>query len=238
MKILFISDLHLDPERPDIQDCFDQFISSCLSQAQSIKALYILGDLFEVWIGDDASIPVYQHPINQLKHLHDSGIPVYVMHGNRDFLMAEAFETASGCRLIPDPYHLHLTNGETILLSHGDIFCTDDKEYMTFRAMVRDKQWQAEFLSQSVEARINIAKSMRTESAQRVQDKLNAAKSDIMDVNPSTVETVMLAHQVTRLIHGHTHRPKTHTLKLGKQTATRIVLPDWKPDAQVYALND
>ena len=122
MKTLFISDLHLNPERPDIQACFEQFIKSCLSSKlnniNSIDSLYILGDLFEFWIGDDASIPFYEHSISQLKQLADSGISVFVMHGNRDFLMGADFEQASGCKLIPDLYHLHTSankNSTTIL---------------------------------------------------------------------------------------------------------------------------
>ena len=106
MKTLLISDLHLDPERPDIQNCFDQFISSCLKDASNIDAVYILGDLFEVWIGDDASIPLYQHSISLLKHLSEQNIKLFVMHGNRDFLLGSAFEQAAGCTLIPDLYHL------------------------------------------------------------------------------------------------------------------------------------
>ncbi len=234
----FISDLHLDPKRPDIQACFDQFVSTSLL-SKSIDALYILGDLFEFWIGDDASIPVYQHSISQLKTLTESGIPVYVMHGNRDFLMGSDFERASGCQLIPDLYHLNIKHddaSENILLSHGDIFCTDD-EYMAFRKMVREPLWQTEFLSKSIDERLAIAQSMREQSKQRGQ-QLNTQKqsSGITDINQKTVEDIMSEQGVTTLIHGHTHRPDRHTFQLNQQTAQRIVLPDWKPCAEVFRL--
>ncbi|MCW8931982.1 MAG: UDP-2,3-diacylglucosamine diphosphatase [Gammaproteobacteria bacterium] len=250
MKTLFISDLHLDPKRPDIQACFDQFINSCLNSntpsspndEASIDSLYILGDLFEFWIGDDASIPIYQNPIAQLKQLADIGIPIYIMHGNRDFLMGSQFEQVTGCQLIPDLYHLEINNNEgsqTILLSHGDIFCSDDQEYMKFRQMVRDPLWQNEFLSKSIEERFNIAHLMREKSKQRGQ-QLHAQEkvSEIIDVNQKRVEEIISKHGVRTLIHGHTHRPATHEFQLNGQTIKRIVLPDWQPDAKVFEINN
>jgi len=232
MKTLFISDLHLDPKRTDIQACFDQFISSCLNSAAKIEALYILGDLFEVWLGDDASIPLYQHSVEQLRQLTDNNIKLYIMHGNRDFLLGDEFAQACGGTIIPDLYHLHI-NEQTILLSHGDIFCSDDTEYMQFRTMVREPVWQKDFLSQSIAERLRIAKSMRKESKRRGQEK----QADIMDVNQNTVARIMLEHQVDTLIHGHTHRPATHHFTLNNQSAKRIVLPDWKPDAKIFEIS-
>ncbi len=234
MKTLFISDLHLDPERPDIQNCFDQFINSCLEDASNIDAAYILGDLFEVWIGDDASIPVYQHSISQLKRLSQQNIKLFVMHGNRDFLLGPAFEIAAGCTLIPDLYHLK-TEQETLLLSHGDIFCTDDIEYMQFRKMVRNPAWKKEFLAKSIAERIEIARSMRNKSKQTGQKKARQ-HSDIMDVNQASIESIMSQQGVNTLIHGHTHRPATHHFILHRQAARRIVLPDWKPCAEVLII--
>ena len=231
MKTLFISDLHLDPKRPDIQLCFDQFIDSCLSQASEIQALYILGDLFEVWMGDDISIPLYQHSISQLTRLTEHGIKTYIMHGNRDFLMGQEFEQASGCTIIPDLYHLSI-NEQSILLSHGDIFCTDDSEYMQFRNMVREPHWQQQFLHKSAEERVRIARDMREQSQQHGQEKA----ADIMDVNQQTVEQIMSEHHISTLIHGHTHRPAIHEFKLHGQTMQRIVLPDWNPGAKVFEL--
>ncbi|WP_198264824.1 UDP-2,3-diacylglucosamine diphosphatase [sulfur-oxidizing endosymbiont of Gigantopelta aegis] len=246
MKTLFISDLHLNPKRPDIQACFDQFISACLQpkKNQTIDSLYILGDLFEFWIGDDASLPVYAQTIQQLRQLVDSGIPIYVMHGNRDFLLGAEFEQVSGCQLIPDLYHLPIANtdkNDSVLLSHGDIFCTDDKDYMQFRQMVRNPDWQRDFLAQTVAERLAIAQSMREQSKQQGKQK----SSEITDVNQQTVEKIMLEQQCMTLIHGHTHRPAIHEFTLSNQQAVerilkrilkRIVLPDWTPDAKIFEL--
>ncbi len=231
---LFISDIHLDPKRADIQSCFDQFIHSCLTSKDTIDALYILGDLFEVWIGDDASIPVYKHPIHQLKQLSLSGIKVYYMHGNRDFLIGSDFAQASGCTLIPDPYSIELiidNKKQNILLSHGDIFCTDDKAYVNFRKMVRDPLWQQKFLSQSIAERVAIAQHMRQQSQLQ-----GAEKEAISDVSQNALEQRMLKHQCSLLIHGHTHRPAEHRFSLHNKPARRIVLPDWKPGAEVFKI--
>ncbi len=236
MKLLFISDLHLDPARSDIHTCFNQFIASCLEQAKRISALYILGDLFEVWLGDDASLPFYRDVIEKLRHLNEQGIQVYVMHGNRDFLLGRQFEQAAKCRLIPDPFPLNIETAqgkETILLSHGDKLCTDDSDYMAFRKMVHDPQWQQDFLSHSIEERIAIAHSMREQSKQRGQKKTR----EIMDVNQQAVEKLMLDNNTLTLIHGHTHRPRTHQFTLNGQIAKRIVLPDWNPCADTYYIN-
>lgn len=232
MKTLFISDLHLDPQQPDIQDCFNQFIISCLDNPSEIDALYILGDLFEVWIGDDASIPLYQHTIKLLKQITDNGIRLYIMHGNRDFLMGSAFEQATGGKLIPDLYHLKI-NQQTLLLSHGDVFCTDDSDYLQFRKVVRDPAWQKEFLCKTISERISIARAIREKSKQRGQEK----QADITDVNQETVAKIMSEQGVNTLIHGHTHRPAVHEFVLNNHAAKRIVLPDWKPDAKAFVIN-
>jgi len=240
MKSLFISDLHLDPQRTDIQSCFDQFIHSCLATKDTIDALYILGDLFEVWLGDDASIPMYKQAISQLKQLSQAGIKVYFMHGNRDFLIGSDFAQASGCTLLPDPYQIELVidnKKQKILLSHGDIFCTDDKNYMSFRKMVRDPLWQKEFLSQSIAERVNIARAMRQQSKKSQSTEKDL---EISDVNQTVIEQLMLEQQCKLLIHGHTHRPAVHNFtlhdSLHKRAARRIVLPDWKPGAEVLEI--
>ena len=230
MKTLLISDIHLDPERPDIQSCFDVFINGCLKNAANIEALYILGDLFEVWIGDDASIPHYQHAIDQLKQLTSKGINLFVMHGNRDFLLGSEFAKMTGCTLIPDPYILHIKQ-EYILLSHGDGFCIDDSEYMQFRDMVRNPDWQRNFLSKSIKERGDIAQAMRKASQVKGQQHY-----EIMDVNQQSIEKMMLEQDIYTIIHGHTHKPDTHNFTLKSQSAKRIVLPDWTPDAQVLVL--
>ncbi len=235
MKILFISDLHLDPERADIQACFDHFISTCINSNRphlSIERLYILGDLFELWLGDDASIPVYQQSIRQLKKLVDSGTDIYVMHGNRDFLLASAFEQASGCQLIPDPYTIKIAQ-HSILLSHGDRFCLDDSDYMHFRKQVRDPVWQQNFLSKSISERIAIAQSLRQQSRQQGQLK----SSVITDVNQQAIEQLMTDKEIYLLIHGHTHRPATHKFSINGHLAQRIVLTDWRPDGKAFELD-
>lgn len=230
MKTLFISDIHLDSKRPDIQDCFNQLINTCIKNAQSIDAVYILGDLFEVWVGDDASIPLYQHTINQLKQLTQKGIKLFIMHGNRDFLLASEFAAATNCTLIPDPY-LVTIKSENILLSHGDIFCNDGKDYMEFRQMVRDPAWQKQFLCKTIAERISIAQSMRKASQLKGQQQYQ-----IMDVNKETIDNIMLKYDVQILIHGHTHKPDTHEFRLNNKAAKRIVLPDWSPDAEALIL--
>ncbi len=230
MKTLFISDIHLDPKQPEIQNCFDLFVDHCIKHTNEIDALYILGDLFEVWIGDDASIPIYQHTIKQLKNLSSSGIKLFVMHGNRDFLLGSEFAKITGSTIIPDPYILNI-NHDKILLSHGDSFCVDDKEYMQFRKMVRNPDWQKNFLSKSIDERIEIAQQMRKVSQEKGQ-----AHYEIMDVNQQEIETIILEHNIYTLIHGHTHKPNTHNFMINSQTAKRIVLPDWTPDAQALVL--
>lgn len=244
MKTLFISDLHLDPERADIQACFEQFIKHCLSANQTadntIDSLYILGDLFEVWLGDDASIPVYKQAVAQLKQLAESGTRIYVMHGNRDFLLGSDFAQASGCQLIPDLHPVKFISNnndqqscQTILLSHGDVFCTADKEYMNFRKMVRDPLWQQQFLAKPIAERVSIAAQMRTQSKQKGQEKA----SDITDVEQGAIEQAMLKYNCNTIIHGHTHRPAVHEFKLRDRNAKRIVLPDWTPDAEAFEIH-
>ena len=228
MKTLFISDLHLDPQRSDIQDCFNQFINSCLLDADNIDALYILGDLFEVWIGDDASVPLYQQAIEQLKQLSSIGIKLFVMHGNRDFLLGAEFAEKTGSILIPDPYIITLKH-EKILLSHGDCFCTDDKDYMQFRKQVRNTNWQTNFLAKTIDERVDIATAMREASQLKGQQE---QQYQITDVNQADIEDIMLEHDVKTMIHGHTHRPKTHQFKIKEQQYKRIVLPDWVPGAE------
>ncbi|MCK5697729.1 MAG: UDP-2,3-diacylglucosamine diphosphatase [Gammaproteobacteria bacterium] len=231
-KVLFISDLHLDPKRSDIQSYFDQFINTCIhdnAQPQkNIQALYILGDLFEVWMGDDASIPIYQHSITQLKQLVNSGTELYIMRGNRDFLMGADFARASGATLIADPYPITLTiehQKQAVLLSHGDIFCTDDQPYMDFRRLVRDPLWQQQFLAKPITERIAIARAMR-ENSIKSQSAITT-DTEISDVNQDTLEHIMLTHQCQTLIHGHTHRPAVHQFYLHNKNAQRIVLSDW-----------
>jgi UDP-2,3-diacylglucosamine hydrolase len=216
---LFISDLHLSDERPEITALFLNFLRNAATRA---GALYILGDLFEVWLGDDAVLPTYQPVLEGLRALAGGGTPVNVMHGNRDFLMGEAFARQSGCRLIPDPTVIDL-NGERTLLMHGDTLCSDDVEYQQFRMRVRNPGMQRQFLALPLDQRIAVAKQYRNASREHARHKAE----EIMDVNQQTVAATMREYGVQQLIHGHTHRPAVHSFSLDGRPARRIVLGDW-----------
>lgn len=219
MKTLFISDLHLSQERPAITALFLRFLQDVAPQAQ---ALYILGDLFEAWLGDDMVLPEYQSAITAIKTLSMQGVPIYVMYGNRDFLMREAFEQMSGATLIHEPYIIQL-DGQATLLLHGDTLCTDDVAYQQFRTMVRNPQWQDALLAKTPEQRLALAREYRAMSQTEMAKKDEA----IMDVNPDTVLATLRQNKVRHLIHGHTHRPGFHHFELDGQPAQRIVLGDW-----------
>lgn len=219
MTTLFISDLHLDSSRPAVIRAFLQFLQQ---QAVAADALYILGDFFEVWIGDDDDAELNQTVATALRQLTSAGTPVYLMHGNRDFLIGQTFCRQSGCRLISDPGIVNLY-GQSVLLMHGDSLCIDDKQYMQFRALSRSQPWQQQLLSHTVEERRQLARQMR---AQSIQANSNKA-SDIMDVNQEEVLAVLRQYQVDLLIHGHTHRPAIHNVQASGINATRVVLGDW-----------
>lgn len=225
MTTLFISDLHLSKQRPHITQLFSGFITS---QAKDTEALYILGDLFEVWLGDDMVLPEYQDAISAIKTLTGHNVPVYVMHGNRDFLMRDEFENLSGCQLINDPALIDLYGSKTLLM-HGDTLCTDDAAYQKFRTMVRNPDWQADLLAHSPKERLELAQEYREMSRAEIGEKTDA----IMDVSQTTVASAMLTHNVTQLIHGHTHRPGIHDFELNNQSARRIVLGDWYQQGSV-----
>ena len=216
--VLFIADLHLDPRRPAITELFQRFLAGEARQAQ---ALYILGDLFEAWIGDDAASP--QDPvITAMRELAASGVAVYVMHGNRDFLLGDDFAAMTGATLLPEPSRIDI-DGEPALLMHGDSLCVDDVDYQRFRAMVRDPDWQAQFLAKPLAERQAFAEQARTESAQQSSQ----LDSNVTDVNAEAVERSMAEHGTRLMIHGHTHRPHDHALNLAGESARRIVLGDW-----------
>ncbi|MCI0508050.1 MAG: UDP-2,3-diacylglucosamine diphosphatase [Gammaproteobacteria bacterium] len=225
MSTLFISDLHLSGERPDIVKLFLDFMSV---RAPRSDALYILGDLFEVWLGDDFIPPDAQAVVDALKKYAESGRSLFVMHGNRDFLMGGRFAGLTGCRLLPDPSIIDLYGTKT-LIGHGDLLCTDDVAYMRFRQQVRNPQWQQAFLAKPVAERIALAKEAREESKKQT----GSLTQDIMDANQHTVEQVMLEHGVTQMIHGHTHRPSIHKFVLDNRERTRIVLGDWYEQGSV-----
>lgn len=223
---LFISDLHLDARRPTVTDLFVHFLTG-LDPAHC-AGLYILGDLFEAWIGDDNDDPHDLRVLAALRETTARGIPVRVMHGNRDFLLGEAFARATGCTLLTDPTVIEL-GGEPTLLMHGDTLCTDDTEYQQFRALVRNPAWQQQFLARPIAERRAIAANLRETSRERTGEKA----AYIMDVNPQAVDAALRTHGVQRLIHGHTHRPAVHTLDIDGKPAQRIVLGDWYEQGSV-----
>ena len=224
-ETLFISDLHLSDERPEITALFLRFLQNDAARA---RALYILGDLFEVWLGDDAVLPAYQPVIDGISALTAGGVPVYVMHGNRDFLIGDRFVELSGCRLLEDPTVIEL-DGKRTLLMHGDTLCTDDVEYQHFRTQVRNPDTQRQFLALPINERIAVAKHYRQESRERSRSKTE----EIMDVNQGAVMDIMRRHEVYQMIHGHTHRPAVHSFTLDNHSAQRIVLGDWYEQASI-----
>ena len=229
MPTLFISDLHLDAGRPHIVDLYTRFLEN---EARDADALYILGDLFESWIGDDDDSELAGRVAAATKALNASGVPVFFMHGNRDFLLGADYAARAGMTLLTDSTLVELS-GEPVLLMHGDTLCTDDVEYQKFRTLVRNPEWQRQFLAKPLAERRAFAAQARGES--RKHTAMKAA--EIMDVNQTAVEETMRRHRVLRLIHGHTHRPATHRFDLDRQGATRIVLGDWYEQSSVLSLN-
>lgn len=229
---LFISDLHLCESRPAIIQAFIQFTETTARQAD---ALYILGDLFEYWAGDDAiESGTHQACINALKQLSNHKVDIFFMHGNRDFLIGDDFARASGMTLLPDPSLVNLY-GYRVLLSHGDALCTDDTDYQAFRATVRTEAWQKEFLSQPLSNRLAYIESVRAKS-----DAEKSIKSmQIMDVNTQAVEQLLTTHQFPTLIHGHTHRPAKHKHTIAqKHSCDRWVLGDWYEQGSYLRLDE
>ncbi len=225
MTTLFISDLHLEGKRPDIGAQFSEFMRG---EARTAEALYILGDLFEVWVGDDDPDPHYAAMKTEIRNVSNAGIPVYFMHGNRDFLIGERFAEETGITLLDDPTVVDLY-GERVLLAHGDAYCTDDVEYQKTRAMLRNPEWQAMMLAKPLEERLVIARSARDES----QSRNAMLAEDIMDVNQAAVESAMQDAGVDILLHGHTHRPNVHEFLIDGQPSRRIVLGDWYDQGSV-----
>lgn len=219
MPIHFISDLHLSAEQPALTQLFIHYLQN---QATEADALFMLGDIFEVWLGDDMILPEYQAAIDAINNLTSQGTPVYVMYGNRDFLMRDQFEELTGTQLINDPTIIDLYGTPTLLM-HGDMLCTDDVDYQEFRSMVRNSKWQDTFLAKTADERLTIAKEYREKSKAATQNK----KNDIMDVNQQEVTRTMQHYQATQLIHGHTHRPDIHHFTIDDTEVCRIVLADW-----------
>ncbi len=213
--ILLISDLHLHEQRPDITRAFFRFLQET---AVGAEALYILGDFFEVWVGDDAMTGFHHEVASALRQLTATGCKVYLMHGNRDFLLGREFCRLAGCELLRDPALL-TCNGENILLMHGDSLCTDDRDYQRMKRILRNPLSLFILRHLPLKTRQKLAGGLRAQSRSRTRMKA----SEITDVNPGAVLQAMRSHSVRTLIHGHTHRPAVHELPEGQ----RIVLGDW-----------
>ena len=219
MTLLVVSDLHLDGARPEIAAQFAAFLKT---RARAVRALYILGDLFEVWIGDDDPDPHKRTIVAALKRLTDTGVALYIMHGNRDFLLGERFCRDTGGTLLVDPT-IAEAHGRRVLLSHGDALCTDDAPYQRLRALVREPRWQRHFLALSIAQRETLAAEARAGSKAHTSGQIPM----LMDVNALAVERVFREAGVDTLLHGHTHRPGVYAHEVDGLTRTRIVTGDW-----------
>ena len=227
MTTLFVADLHLDPERPAITELFGRFIDE---EATGADALYILGDLFEAWVGDDDPSAAGDFVAGKLHALAASGVPVHFIHGNRDFLLGADYAARSGMTLLDEPLVIDLYGTPTVIL-HGDLLCTDDLAYQQFRAQTRDPRWQAQFLGQPLQARLAFAAQARAASKVRYGELVNAGTAEVVgDVAKASVDALFATSGVQRMIHGHTHRPAIHDEGHGN---TRIVLGDWYQQGSV-----
>ncbi|AGG89697.1 MULTISPECIES: UDP-2,3-diacylglucosamine diphosphatase [Rhodanobacter] len=226
MATLFIADLHLDPARPQITDLFERYLAS--DEVRHADALYILGDLVEAWIGDDDDAELPARIAAATRTVRDAGVPVYFMVGNRDFLLGSAFAAGAGLTLLDDGT-VHDIHGRRTLLMHGDVLCTDDLAYQAVRQQVRTPEWQAQILAMPLQARRAFAAKAREDSKAHTGSTMES----IMDVNADAVAEAMRKADVTRLIHGHTHRPAIHRFELDGKPAERIVLGDWYEQGSV-----
>lgn len=225
---LFISDLHLDGERPDITAQFLEFLEREARQAQ---ALYILGDLFEAWIGDDDPDPDKRRVIEALRSLTRGGVPTYFIHGNRDFLVGRRFARETGVTLLPDPTLIQVY-GQRVLLMHGDTLCIDDPDYQRLRRIVRNPVVQFILRRLTLGQRLKLAARMRAGSKAHIAS-MDQAAPQIMDVNQNEVRSTFASQRVDYIVHGHTHRPAIHKVQLNNRTVTRIVLGDWYEQGSV-----
>ena len=226
MKPRFISDLHLSDKHPELTQAFFVFLNE---SKEACTHLYILGDLFEAWIGDDDDTPLYQEIKKALLTFTTNGPETFFIHGNRDFLIGKSFAEDTGITILPDPYSLDI-NGQNVVLSHGDFLCTDDTDYIAFRDQVRTESWQSNFLQKDLTERKEIAASMRDASQEATAEK----SKTITDVNTAAVESFIAEHNPNLFIHGHTHRPDIHDINSSK----RIVLGDWGADGWFLSIDD
>jgi len=232
MRTIFISDLHLHESRPDITRAFFRFLEEdCQNPEKKTRALYILGDFFEAWIGDDASSTLISTVKEHLKSTSESGLALYIMHGNRDFLIGQDFCNDVGATLIHDGYIFQNEKGP-VLLMHGDSLCIQDKEYQAFRNLVRNPDWQRTFLSKSIPERLAIAKGLRKQS----QEASTSKATYIMDVDAEEVTRQLYQADTNTMIHGHTHRPQVHSLN-APENGKRYVLGDWDKEGWMIIAN-
>ena len=229
MKTLFVSDLHLDAASPEIARQFHAFLAE---EARSAEALYILGDLFEVWLGDDDPDPAARATVSALRTLTALGIPVFVMHGNRDFLIGERFCRETGATLLPDGAVVELY-GERAVLMHGDALCTDDTSYQRLRRIVRNPVVRGLFRIMTLNRRRAVAARLRAGSRAHV----GMTAPEVMDVNAEAVQLAFREAGVRTMIHGHTHRPAVHPLEIDGAPAKRIVLGDWYMQGSVLEVS-
>jgi UDP-2,3-diacylglucosamine hydrolase len=229
--IVFISDLHLAPERPQTIELFLRFSDEVAAGADE---LYILGDFLEYWLGDDDPTPALKPVFDKIIELSEEHqTKIFFMHGNRDFLVGNGLAERCHFELIDDPYKIKI-QGQDVLLMHGDTLCTDDVEYQKFRHVVRSEQWQQDVLSKSLEERIQIAKSLRDQSKKSTNEK----EESIMDVNQQETDKTFIENNVDSIIHGHTHRPAIHHKMINDHDTTRVVLGDWFETGSYLRVND
>lgn len=228
MTSLFISDLHLTPKHPEITAIFLKFLQT---QAKQAENLYILGDFFEAWVGDDDDDEFNVSIVKALKQLSDEGVKIYFMHGNRDFLVGKQFAKATGCELLPDPCVIELY-GEKILLMHGDLLCTLDKNYQKARRIFHNKLVQKAFLLSPLWLRKKIARKIRN----RLERRPNITDTTIFDVTPEEIPKIMNQHKIKTLIHGHTHEPGIHILFKKELSLTRYTLSDWEKQGNMLVI--
>ena len=224
MSIYFISDLHLEDTNSNITHAFFNFIDGLKENDQ----LYILGDLFESWVGDDDSTELSNSVAEKLRSLSDRNISTAIMHGNRDFLIGDLFCHSASIKLLEDPYFIQLA-GHKVMLTHGDQLCTDDKEYQAFRSVVRNPIWQKDFLNFPISKRQKIANE--TKDASKASKEMKAM--DIMDVNENSVLESFIENKINIMIHGHTHRPNKHHISNDQGDFTRYVLGDWSQKSAI-----
>jgi len=229
-KTLLVSDLHLDPSAPGIAD---QFVDFLRGEARAARALYILGDLFEAWLGDDDPDPAVRSIVAELRALHDAGVPTYFMHGNRDFLVGSRFAAETGCKLLEDGTVVDL-HGERVLLMHGDVLCTADASYQRLRRILRNPLTLFVLRHLGLESRRKLGRKLRAGS----QLHVGSMAPEIMDVTPAEVVDWLRRARVNTLVHGHTHRPAIHALDVDGKPARRIVLGDWYTQGSVLEWRD